>query len=140
VLRDFGTVDDLPELLRRVTLNVVIGNADAHAKNFSVLHLPDSSGIGLAPIYDVISTIALDPVDDRGRRIEPDRRMGQRAGEASLVDEVTREHLVAEAAGWGLRSQTATDVIDDMLRRTTTAEIDESWLAEVVSSNLERIG
>jgi serine/threonine-protein kinase HipA len=140
VLRDFGTVDDLPELLRRVTLNVVIGNADAHAKNFSVLHLPDSSGIGLAPIYDVISTIALDPVDDRGRRIEPDRRMGQRVGEASLVDEVTREHLVAEAAGWGLRSQTATDVIDDMLRRTTTAEIDESWLAEVVSSNLERIG
>ncbi|MDX6310139.1 MAG: HipA-like C-terminal domain, partial [Nocardioidaceae bacterium] len=44
MLRDFGTVDDLPELLRRVTLNVVIGNADAHAKNFSVLHLPDSSG------------------------------------------------------------------------------------------------
>lgn len=140
VLRDFGTIDDLPDLLRRVTLNVVIGNADAHAKNFSVLHQPDSSGIELAPVYDVLATVALEPVDDRGRRIEPDRRMGQRIGEASLVDEVTREHLVAEAASWGLRSRTAAAVVDEMLGRITNAEIDDEWLAELVSSNLERIG
>jgi serine/threonine-protein kinase HipA len=140
VLRDFGTIDDLPELLRRVTLNVAVGNADAHAKNFSVLHRPDSSGIGLAPVYDIIATIALQPADDRGRRIEPDRRMGQRVGMASLVDEVTREHLVAEGVSWGLRSHTAADVIDDMLDRISNADIDESWLAELVSSNLERIG
>jgi serine/threonine-protein kinase HipA len=140
VLRDFGTLDDLPELLRRVVLNIVIGNADAHAKNFSVLHLPNSAGIELAPVYDVIATVALEPVDNRGRRIEPDRRMGQRVGEASLVDEVTREHLVAEATSWGLRSQSAQEVIDEMLGRITNAEIDQAWLAELVSSNLERIG
>ena len=140
VLRDFGTIDDLPELLRRVTFNVVVGNADAHAKNFSVLHLPDWSGIELAPVYDVIATVALEPVDNRGRRIEPDRRMGQRVGEVSLVDEVTRQHLVAEAVSWGLRQQTAAEVVDEMLGRITNAEIDEAWLAELVSSNLERIG
>ena len=140
VLRDFGTIDDLPELIRRVTLNVVIGNADAHAKNFSVLHLPDSSGIELAAVYDVIATVALEHVDDWGRRMEPDRRMGQRVGGASLVDEVTREHLVAEATSWGLRSQTATEVVNEMLGRIADAEIDEAWLAELVSSNLDRIG
>lgn len=140
VLRDFGTTDDLPELLRRVTLNVVIGNADAHAKNFSVLHLPDSHGIKLAPVYDIIATVALEPVDDRGRRIESDRRMGQRVGETSLVDEVRREHLLSEAASWGLRSQSAAALIDDMLKRITAADIEEEWLADLVSSNLKRIG
>lgn len=140
VLRDFGTNDDLPELLRRVTFNVVIGNADAHAKNFSVLHRPDSSGIVLAPVYDLIATVALEPVDERGRRIEPDRRMSQRVGEASLVDEVTREHLLAEGASWGLRSQRASDVVGDILARIAAVQIDQTWLAELVSSNLKRMG
>jgi serine/threonine-protein kinase HipA len=38
---------------------MAVGNADAHAKNFSVLHDRDSPAIRLAPLYDVLSTIAL---------------------------------------------------------------------------------
>ena len=33
---------DVTSLLRRTTFNMAVGNADAHAKNFSVLHDPDS--------------------------------------------------------------------------------------------------
>lgn len=140
VLRDFGPVDDLPELLRRVTFNVVIGNADAHAKNFSVLHPPGSDEIRLAPIYDLVATVALAPVDRRGRRIEPDQRLGQRVGGTSLVDEVSRDHLVAEGMSWGLRSITASKVIDDMLERINPADIGDTWLAELTSSRLKRLG
>lgn len=34
----------------------LIGNADAHAKNISLVHLPE--GVRLAPLYDVVSTAA----------------------------------------------------------------------------------
>ena len=43
-------------LLRAVTLNVLIGNGDAHAKNFSLLHEP-SGALRLAPLYDLTSAL-----------------------------------------------------------------------------------
>lgn len=48
-------VDRLAGALAAV-LNFLIGNADAHAKNISLLHTPD--GVRLAPMYDVVSTAA----------------------------------------------------------------------------------
>ncbi|MCR4839951.1 MAG: HipA domain-containing protein [Lachnospiraceae bacterium] len=43
-------------LWNRIVFNYVIGNADAHIKNFSLLYDPDMGGISLAPAYDIIST------------------------------------------------------------------------------------
>jgi len=42
-------------LLDAAVFNLIVGNADAHGKNFSLLH--DGWGIGLAPLYDLLSTI-----------------------------------------------------------------------------------
>jgi serine/threonine-protein kinase HipA len=47
---------DQNELLDRMAFNYLIGNADAHAKNFSLLH--SSEGTRLAPAYDLLSTFA----------------------------------------------------------------------------------
>jgi serine/threonine-protein kinase HipA len=47
---------DKLELVKRIIYNVLIGNADAHAKNFSVLHLDDGA-IALTPAYDILSTV-----------------------------------------------------------------------------------
>lgn len=41
---------------RAALFNFLIGNADAHAKNFSLLHL--DRGVRLAPLYDLVSTAA----------------------------------------------------------------------------------
>jgi serine/threonine-protein kinase HipA len=41
-------------LLRWVIFNALVQNADAHAKNLSLLHAPD--GIRLAPFYDLLCT------------------------------------------------------------------------------------
>ena len=43
-------------LLDAAIFNVVIGNADAHGKNYSLLYRPE--GIGLAPLYDLACTAA----------------------------------------------------------------------------------
>lgn len=42
------------EWVRRLALNTSIGNADAHAKNYSVYLRPD--GVSMAPMYDVLTT------------------------------------------------------------------------------------
>lgn len=44
------------KLLTAVIFNFLVGNMDAHGKNFSLLHSP--KGIRLAPLYDVLCTTA----------------------------------------------------------------------------------
>jgi serine/threonine-protein kinase HipA len=51
------------EFLRRLVFSVLIGNADMHLKNWSVIY-PDRRSAALAPAYDFVSTIAYLP-DDR---------------------------------------------------------------------------
>lgn len=44
------------ELVHRIIFNYLIGNADAHGKNFSILYTPTE--IKLAPAYDIMCTVA----------------------------------------------------------------------------------
>jgi serine/threonine-protein kinase HipA len=46
------------KLLDAVALNFLLGNHDAHGKNFSLLYPPESGKAVLAPAYDVLSTFA----------------------------------------------------------------------------------
>lgn len=47
-------VIDVPEFLKILIFNFLIGNADAHGKNFSLIY---KNGIpSLAPAYDLLST------------------------------------------------------------------------------------
>jgi len=47
---------ELLKLLDAALFNTIIGNADAHAKNFSLLSKP--GGTEFAPLYDLLSTVA----------------------------------------------------------------------------------
>jgi len=51
---------DLPKLLDAVIYNLLVGNNDAHGKNFSLLYHGAGTAdqtIRLAPLYDIVSTI-----------------------------------------------------------------------------------
>lgn len=43
----------IEEFVRRLTLNILIGNGDAHLKNWSVLY-PDGRNPRLSPLYDLV--------------------------------------------------------------------------------------
>ncbi|MEY9326241.1 serine/threonine protein kinase HipA of HipAB toxin-antitoxin module [Sinorhizobium fredii] len=47
---------DVLKLLDAAVFNLIVGNADAHGKNFSILY--DEQGPRLAPLYDLLSTVA----------------------------------------------------------------------------------
>lgn len=57
-------VIDLRALLDAVIFNLIIGNHDAHAKNFSLLYMPDRSKT-FAPLYDLVSTVFYPELTDK---------------------------------------------------------------------------
>ncbi|MCU7920205.1 MAG: type II toxin-antitoxin system HipA family toxin [Candidatus Thiodiazotropha sp. (ex Epidulcina cf. delphinae)] len=68
-------IDSL-HLLRWQIFNVLAGNSDGHAKNLSLLHLPNGE-TRLAPFYDLICTRAIERIDyhlafDVGGKRNPD--------------------------------------------------------------------
>ena len=52
----------ITEYTRRLVFNVLIGNADAHLKNWSLIY-PDRHAPKLAPAYDLVGTIPYIPTD-----------------------------------------------------------------------------
>jgi len=142
VIRNFGDPREVTDLLRRTTFNMAVGNADAHAKNFSILHESDGPAVRLAPLYDVLSTIALELKDSTGQPMRADTHLGQRVGGQADVRTVTAASLIDEAATWGIRRRAAsavvTETLDQVLAAIPSAAGDTRVLA-VIREQAERI-
>jgi serine/threonine protein kinase HipA of HipAB toxin-antitoxin module len=52
----------------RVTFNMLIGNADMHMKNWSLIY-PDRRYVSLAPAYDFVATLPYIPGDATNMKI-----------------------------------------------------------------------
>lgn len=75
-------------LLDAAIFNVIIGNADAHAKNFSLLY--GAAGIGFAPLYDLLCTAAYPEVH---------AKLAMKVGKKATLEEfaaITWEHFGRE--------------------------------------------
>lgn len=96
-------------LLRAVTLNILIGNGDAHAKNFSLLH--ERPGVlRLAPLYDLMSTLSYG-----------DDRLAMYVDDVRRTSRVTADRIVNEAARWGIARQRAIEIVEEILQCTPAA-------------------
>lgn len=62
----------LVEVVRRLVLNVLIGNGDAHLKNWSLIYR-DRGKPTLSPLYDVVSTEAYVGDEDLGLKLASSR-------------------------------------------------------------------
>lgn len=47
---------DIQQMARRLLANILLGNSDAHLKNWSMIY-PDKMGAVLSPAYDIVSTL-----------------------------------------------------------------------------------
>lgn len=81
--------DDVAEFIRRLTFNTLIGNADMHLKNWSMIY-PDRRQAVLAPAYDFVSTIPNIPDDKAALNFSRTKRF-----DAFSDDELS--HLAAKA-------------------------------------------
>jgi serine/threonine-protein kinase HipA len=101
-----GAANLLP-FLQYVTFNVAIGNADAHARNYSVL-LGRYDRVELAPLYDVICTRLWPDLDDEA---------AQGVNAVTSLDSITARDVVAEGARWGIPEQVASRRVHQQLDR-----------------------
>ena len=85
-----GNDADIIEYVRRLTFNMLIGNADMHMKNWS-LNYPDRRYVSLAPAYDFVATVPYIPGDATNMKISRAKVFS-----AFSVDEL--EHLAVKAS------------------------------------------
>ncbi len=53
-------LEDIQQMARRLLANILLGNGDAHLKNWSMIY-PDKIGAVLSPAYDIVSTMVYMP-------------------------------------------------------------------------------
>ncbi|KRD66001.1 type II toxin-antitoxin system HipA family toxin [Ensifer sp. Root278] len=109
---------DVLKLLDAAIFNLIVGNADAHGKNFSFLY--DEQGTGMAPLYDLLSTVAYPDLSPK---------MAMRIGKRATLAEMDADgwQAFAKEAGVGFR----------LVRRRITDLVDST--AEAVARVLEDI-
>jgi serine/threonine-protein kinase HipA len=132
LLRNVSTtpVIDLASLLDAAIFNYLVGNNDAHGKNFSLVY-PDKE-IRLAPLYDVISTIFYPELNIEmamriGREYSSDKvtpkEFEQLAQDAGLAKPLVRRRVpelatvAIEALGKIKISGRVSDEVADLIRK-----------------------
>jgi serine/threonine-protein kinase HipA len=116
-------------LLRAVTFNIVIGNGDAHSKNYS-LRIDRTGRVSLAPIYDAAPTAYLDAKY---------KGTGHVINGKTTIDRIDVEDLAAEAASWGMSERRANAIVRSCMESVYDV-VDSVPLrpgAESVRTNLE---
>ena len=102
------------EFIRRLVFNTLIGNADMHLKNWSLLY-PDRRNAVLAPAYDFVSTIPY----------IPDNKAALTYGRTKRMDEFSRDELAYIAGKSRLPEKLVLDTAAE-----TVARFHDVWRTE----------
>lgn len=93
----------IKRFLTLVIVNILIGNCDAHARNYSVL-IDEQGAVEFSPAYDLVPTIHYPQLT---------RRMSQPVSDVLNIDKVTESKLREEIESWGMAA--AHDLLDTAL-------------------------
>ena len=110
ILRQYSAnpIEDQLKLWDRIVFNCLIGNADGHIKNYSLLYGSDLKSIRLAPAYDIVSTAVYE-----GQI----RQLAFRIGDALTLDDINEEDFRKAAKETGLGERMAMKHYEDMKNR-----------------------
>ncbi|MBO4845324.1 MAG: HipA domain-containing protein [Lachnospiraceae bacterium] len=100
IIRNYtrSPLEDQLRLWNRIVYNFVLGNTDAHIKNYSLLYDPHMGGISLAPAYDMLSTVIYESAT---------RDMSFNIGGIRNLDSIDEERFKLMAARVGIGEKIA---------------------------------
>ena len=98
-------IKDQLKLWDIIVFNYLIGNTDAHIKNFSLLYSSDMRSLRLAPAYDLVSTAIYE---------QSTREMAFYIGKDLLIDKITVSSFKAAASEIGISTKLAMERFDNM--------------------------
>jgi serine/threonine-protein kinase HipA len=122
------------EFLRRLVFSVLIGNADMHLKNWSVIY-PDRHTAALAPAYDFVSTIAY----------LPDDRLALTFVDSKEFSSITVDQFERFAAKARLPTKLVLDTVHETVARFTEMwrnppdELNNNQLREAIDRHLRSV-
>lgn len=137
VLRDNTAhpVESQLGLVQLVAFNVLIGNCDAHLKNYSLLRSADWQSVSLAPAYDLVSTTVYK---------ELSTELGMRIGSARAIEEVSRESFKELAAEIHIAEAVVLREVDTVCQRVSEAldnqDADSYIVEQCILQTKKRIG
>lgn len=103
--------EGVSELIRRIVFNALIGNADMHLKNWSLIY-PDKRTTKIAPAYDFLATV----------QYIADEKMALRLGRSKRFDDLDYSQLARFAAKARLPEKFVNDTA-----RETVQRVDDLW-------------
>lgn len=134
IYRQYDT-DSLIEFTRRLAFNYVIGNGDAHLKNWSLIYTDPRRPV-LSPAYDLVSTAIYRPPgkpEDLGLKFAKSRSF-----DSVILENFERLERKVNAVGVGLR-----DIAHEVIRKTMSSwpEIEETlqhypWLRKTIGKGI----
>jgi serine/threonine-protein kinase HipA len=133
LLTEIGRGGDINAMVRSAVLNFVLGNSDAHGKNFAILFTRE--GRRLAPLYDLVSTAVYDLDRDMamaiGGTFDPDS--------VQLADwlDMSADCDLPPRRFFPLVRTTATEAVEAVAAVRAEAE-SKGWYAPVIDS-IERV-
>jgi len=107
-------LESLREFTQRLTFNILIGNGDAHLRNWSLIYR-DRRNPTLAPAYDLVSTFVYRP------SIEDPEAMALRFGGSKHFEAVQLSAFARLDERLGARAELAT------VAETIVTEVREEW-------------
>lgn len=114
------------EFIRRLVFSVMIGNADMHLKNWSLLY-PDGRKPVLSPAYDLVSTIPY----------ISDDKLALTFGKSRSLDTITKDQVRRFVDSAGLPMITTWNIINETMENTV-----KSWSVieekDLLSKTLKR--
>lgn len=105
-------VIDLDRFFRQLVASVLIGNADAHLKNFSLLERPE--GMRLSPAYDLLNTLIYGGRYDRHTALTL-------AGARQPLDRIDAALLLTFAKAIGLPERAARRALHELATRAAAS-------------------
>jgi serine/threonine-protein kinase HipA len=99
---------ELPRFMRALAFNWIVGNCDAHGKNYSLLY--DQGAPTLAPLYDIVSTVVYPEITTR---------LAMSIDGARQLERVTDAAWVKLATDAGYRPAFVTRIVNELLERAT---------------------
>lgn len=131
--------------LETIMFNFLIGNGDAHGKNFSLLH--DGEKITFAPLYDLMSSMAL-------KNFNRKEKLAMKIGGEYLFTHIFMRHFNALASLLGLKKDMfeeiyekkfqnitgiAIDLRDNLMKDKKTASVVYDDILKVIESNSKQL-
>lgn len=119
-----GGFADLKEMTRRLVLNILLGNGDAHTKNWSLIY-DYPLRPRLAPAYDLVSTVAY---------MEHDTSIALNMAGVRRFNQISLDTFSSMFDRIEVPSQRSEELLEEV--RTTTRRILDTWQTQFIAANV----